>query len=111
MLILQKLKDKGPATILPLACACFVIYLGYHGLYGDRGLVKFMDLNHDIERSEYALAALRKERQILHIRTRHLRPETLDRDLLDERARALLSYAMPDEIVIFDPADSLIGNN
>lgn len=111
MLILQKLKDKGPASILPLACACFVIYLGYHGLYGDRGLAKFMGLNHDIERSEYALAALRKERQILHIRTRHLRPETLDRDLLDERARALLSYAMPDEIVIFDPADSLIGNN
>jgi cell division protein FtsB len=35
-----------------------------------------------------------------------LRPERLDRDLLEERARAILGYAHKNEIVLFDRAGS-----
>ncbi len=95
-------KDKIVASIVPLACAGFMFYMGYQGLYGNRGLVNLFELNEDIERLEYQLAKKEQERDLLEIRTRLLRPESLDLDLLEERSRAMLGYAHAQDVVIFD---------
>ena len=59
MLHLQQLKQNLAASIVPLFCACFVVYLGYHGLYGDHGLITMLRLNTEIESLEFELAAKR----------------------------------------------------
>lgn len=102
MLYIQRVKQNFAASIVPLFCACFVVYLGYHGLYGDHGLITMLRLNKEIERFEFELAAKQDESKILERRIRLLRPESLDVDLLDERARAQLGYARSNDLVIFD---------
>ena len=49
-----------------------------------------------------ALAAVEAERSTLERRVDLLRPDHLDRDMLDERARSQLNLAAPNDIVIFD---------
>jgi len=39
----------------------------------------------------------------LESRTALLRPDNLDRDMLDERARLMLNYSHPDDIIIIQP--------
>ena len=107
MLFLRQIKENIAATIVPFVCACFVVYLGYHGLYGDHGLITMMRLNKDIERLEFDLAAMQEERQVLERRIQSMRPESLDIDLLDEQARAQLGFAKPNDLVILDPLSSL----
>jgi cell division protein FtsB len=46
---------------------------------------------------------VRAERDALDHRVGLLRPEHLDRDMLDERAREMLNLAGPNEIVILRP--------
>ena len=46
------------------------------------------------------LAELTRERERVSRRTQLLDGVQIDRDMLDERARALLGYARPDEIVV-----------
>jgi cell division protein FtsB len=50
---------------------------------------------------EAALAELKAERDEKERQVRMLSPDSLDPDLLDERAREALGLARPDEIVIF----------
>ena len=107
----ENLRQRILASLLPIACASFTAYLGYHGIYGDRGLLSLMHLNQSIDTASYELSQLRKERALLERRTRLLRADSLDPDLLDERARALLGYSEADEVVIFDPQDLVPGNN
>ena len=80
-----------------------MIYLGYHALYGDHGLVSMLRMQDEVERLEYELAKKQKERDLLELKTRQLRPGGLDLDLLDEQSRAMLSYAQPQDLVIIEP--------
>ena len=98
-------KDQIVASIVPFVCASFMVYLGYDGLYGDHGVVNLLRLNDQVERLEMELAEREKETALLEVRTRLLRPESLDLDLLDERARAMLGYANPNDLVIIEPVE------
>ncbi len=102
MLYIQRLRQNFAASIVPLFCACFVVYLGYHGLYSDHGLITMLRLNKEIEHLEFDLAEMQDESKVLKRRITLLRPESLDVDLLDERARAQLGYARRNDLVIFD---------
>ena len=67
---------------------------------GERGLIAWLRLTNEIRAAKEEAAEVHAEREALERRVSHLRPESLDRDLLDERARATLNVARPDEIVI-----------
>lgn len=88
---------------LPLALMATLGYFGYHLVNGDLG----MRARRDIEAERTALAAelhrLEGEREKLLARVETLRPEGIDRDLADERARLQLNLAHADEIVLFRP--------
>ncbi|MEO0624849.1 MAG: septum formation initiator family protein [Pseudomonadota bacterium] len=85
---------------VPVAIAIGVFL--YSGLYGDRGIEARAAAALEIDRLEVQLAAVEATRREAENRVRRLKPGYLDLDLLDERARAVLGYVRPDEIVI-DP--------
>ncbi len=90
----------------PLLIASLAGYFAYHAVQGERGVIAWLKLRQQIERTEAALQASRLEEQRLAHRVSLLRPESLDRDLLDERARAVLNLAARNEQVVFiAPAD------
>lgn len=77
-----------------------IFALAWAGIEGDRGRQALERAVKDQARLEAELAALRAERRAAENRVRRLSDGYLDLDLLDERARAVLGYARPDELVI-----------
>jgi len=58
------------------------------------------DLDQQVTRLADELAALKAERAVLERRVSLLRAESIDADMLDERARALLNYSDPRELTL-----------
>jgi len=77
-----------------------VAYFGYFAIYGNHGLVNWVRLGHAIDSKQSELDSIRGERMALEHRVRLLRPESVDRDLLEEQARARLGLAEPDEMIV-----------
>ena len=76
-----------------------ILYLGSQAVTGRQGLVAYVDLQAQEHVLEQRLEALKSERAALEARAARLRPQTLDLDYLDERARVLLAAGGPDEVV------------
>lgn len=90
-------------TVGPLIGVCVVGYFAYHTVHGERGLVALTHLQNDVADANATLAQVRAEREELERRANLLRPDHLDPDLLEERARAVLNYSHPDELIILLP--------
>jgi cell division protein FtsB len=102
MAIWDEVKRRAKDVIGPVLGFCVVGYFAYHSVEGDRGLVAYLRLNEQITLAKAQLAEVAAERKALEQRVSLLRPNRLDPDMLDERARLLLNLARPDEIVIPD---------
>lgn len=81
-------------------------YFTYHLLEGERGLLAMMRLQADLRYSEAQLTELQDTRKSMEKHVQLLRPSHIDRDMLDEQARATLGYAKPGEIMILLPSES-----
>jgi cell division protein FtsB len=75
-------------------------YFSVNAYTGNRGLRAKQDLDQQIARLDGELDALKAERTEWERRVALLRPESIDPDLLDERARALLNYADPRDLIL-----------
>jgi len=89
-------------AIAPCLGFCALFYFGYHTVQGDRGVIAYLRLSAQLERTEMALMKSDAARDILARRVELLRPENLDRDMLDEQARRILGLAHPDDVVIYN---------
>ncbi|HUC61801.1 MAG TPA: septum formation initiator family protein [Alphaproteobacteria bacterium] len=92
-----------PGISIQLLLASLTAYFCYHAFEGDRGLNAWWRLNHKYEMAQSTLAVLKAERADLDARVALLRPDHLDPDMLEERARILLNFGRPDERVILLP--------
>lgn len=76
-----------------------VAYLGFHLIQGNRGLLALFKIRKIVRQEQMTLADLERQRAELIQHIRLLRPQSLDLDLLDERAREELNVAETDEII------------
>ena len=90
--------------IVPASCALLMVYFGYHAIQGDRGLLSWVKLSDDLAEAHIAFEATADERAGLERKVALLRPDGLDPDMLDERARYMLNLARADEVVIYTDA-------
>jgi cell division protein FtsB len=90
---------KRGSVALSIGLGAAILYLGAHAVTGRQGLVAYVDLQAQERALESRMAALEMERDTLEARAARLRPETLDLDYLDERARITLAAGDGDEIV------------
>ena len=86
----------------PLVALLVMVYFTYHIVQGERGLFSWMRLRQKITESEQQLAEIQAEKETLERRVYLLRPESLDPDMLEERARQVLNFARPEEVIIYD---------
>ncbi len=101
MAILHELRQRARSFAAPLAIACAVSYFGYHAIQGDRGLLTWLQLSYQVDKARATLAVSRAAEAKLAHRVTLLRSESLDPDMLDERARAVLNLVHPDDLVVF----------
>jgi len=101
------------AFIFPLLALAAGGYFGYHLQNGDHGLGSRVDLERRKNVLEGEIAGLREVRLRIERDVALLEPESLDPDMLDERARAILNLAHPDDLVMMkrrapDPTGPLV---
>ena len=92
----ERMKPYFPSAILLL----LVVYLGVQALTGQRGLLSGHERDALMVRREAQLTGVLEQRRDLEVRVRYLRTDSLSRDLLEERARAVLGFADPRDYVI-----------
>jgi cell division protein FtsB len=83
------------------ACLLLVfVYLGVQALTGERGLLSGAAREALLVERQAQLASLVAQRADLEMRVRYLRTDSLSRDLLEERARAVIGFSDPRDYLI-----------
>jgi cell division protein FtsB len=86
----------------PIIAITLLGYFVYHIIQGERGLLSWMRLKQKITTLENKLEGVKEEQSALEQRVYLMRPDSLDRDMLEEQARKLLNYGDKEEITIPD---------
>ncbi len=81
-----------------------IAYFAYHMVQGDRGLLTWWQLRHQIETADAELASVTAHRDWLQNRISLLRPDSLDLDMLDEQTRSVLALGRADDILLIPDA-------
>ena len=100
MIVRKRLRSALAALGLYAGAALMIGYFGVNAYTGARGLKANQDLAQQMSELSAELAALKLERQGWEHRVALLRAEAIDPDLLDERARAVLDYVDPHDLVL-----------
>ncbi len=90
--------------VIPVAALSTLAYLGFHALNGELGLVGRARIEHNVRDLQAELDQLIAEREHLVARVSLLRPESLDPDMVDERARLNLNLVHANDLTIMRPA-------
>lgn len=90
-------------NILTIIGLGLCVYFTWHIVAGERSSFRLMSLERQIERTTAAYEQERLKREQLEAKVVKLRPGSIDPDLLEERARAVLGYARPDEQIVILP--------
>lgn len=81
------------------------LYFMYFGIKGDRGILKYQALQEQITAAEKLNRHYDEKRQALEEKVKLLSSSSLDLDMLDERARAVLNVIGDKEFIIIDEDD------
>src|SRR3546814_18701567 len=81
-------------------CVYLYAYFSFMICQGGHGMSALLWLVVQVEKAEAVQARVQAEREVLHDRVFLLRADHLDPDMLEERARVMLKFVRPDEIVI-----------
>ena len=92
-------------SIFPLCCIGLICWLGWFGYHGKRGFLQLEKSRAALAVLETDLAGAEAKRESLVKRVRLLRPERIDPDLLDSRAREMVEFAHPNDRVLFMKTD------
>jgi len=86
-------------TVFNVLILVMFIYFAFHSIYGSRGILAYFKLKAELENNHGKLDVLRAERLEIENRAKLLRPESLDKDMLEEKARNILGILSPNEQV------------
>jgi|SRR5581483_11361158 len=94
------LRRRARHVLVPVLGALLVAYFGYHAVEGDRGLFAYLKLMQELRKAEISRDLIHADRMVIERRVALLRPDGVDPDMLDERARLMLDLGRRDELTI-----------
>jgi len=98
--VVRAIRRQLRAAIAPAVFLGLVGYFGWNVTQGDRGLQAFAIRQEQLKIVQLDLQRVNQERDTLERRVAGLRPQRLDPDTLDERARSMLGVADPADVVV-----------
>jgi cell division protein FtsB len=96
----RALRQSVRATVMPVIFLSITCYFGWNATQGKRGLVAHAQKEDQLHQALADQAVATAERDAWDRRVADLRSNRLDRDTLDERARAMLNLADPTDVVV-----------
>jgi cell division protein FtsB len=100
MRFVDRLRRAVQAMIPPVLFLLLASYFGWNAMRGDHGLRSYALRRQQLVTAQAELAAAQAERDAWEIRVAGLRANHIDPDTLDERARAMLNLADPNDVVV-----------
>jgi len=100
MVTRRRLRSFLTALSLYVGAALLIGYFWVNAYTGNHGLRAKQNLDQQIAQLSAELTTLKAERAVWERRVSLLRSDNLDPDMLDERARALLDYVDPGDLVL-----------
>jgi len=100
MVTRRRLRSFLTALGLYVGAALLIGYFGVNAYTGNHGLRAKQDLDHQFAELSGELTKLKQDRGEWQRRVALLKAESIDPDMLDERARAMLGYLDPHEITL-----------
>ena len=100
MSIARAAQRTAQAAIAPVLFLSLAGYFGWNALHGEHGLRAYAMRQHQLVTARAEQAAAEAERQQWETRVAGLRANHIDPDTLDERARAMLNLADPNDVVV-----------
>ena len=100
MVTRQRLRSILSALALYAMAAMLIGYFGVNAYTGRHGIKARQDLDQQIAELTRQLDVAKAERTQWQRRVALLKSDRIDPDMLDERARALLDYVDPRDVVI-----------
>jgi cell division protein FtsB len=101
MVVRTRVRSIVLPIVFYLALGMASFYLVWGASNGEHGLNAKAKFDREAETMSGELAGLKDERRRWERRVASLRPESVDKDLLDEEAHAMLDRVARDEAVIF----------
>jgi len=105
MSLIPELRRRARHVVGPTLGALLVLYFASHAFEGDRGAKAWMQLRQRVADAAAVLTAAEARRRELATRVSQLRTDSLDPDLLDERARIIAGLVHPADLVIYYPPE------
>ena len=99
-IFLSELRKRAQYVLGPTLGAAMIVYVTYHALQGERGLIAFWQLHGQVMHAQQIHNQLRYTKDRLQNRVKLLNPNSLDADMLEERVRFMLGYSRADETII-----------
>ncbi len=100
MVTRKHLRSILTALGLYVMAALLIGYFGINAFSGNHGLKAKQDIDQQVAALSNELTRLQHERRQWERRIALLKSDQLDPDMLDERARALLDYAHPNDLTL-----------
>ena len=100
MVLRSRIRRQVFQVLGPVLAAILVGYFAFYTVEGERGLIVLKRLEAQAAQEGATLHAVKSQRQALEAKVVSLRPDSLDLDRLDERARLLLNNSRPNELII-----------
>ena len=100
MALVKEIRIRARQVVPLVLAVCTLAYLTYHAMHGDRGFLAWLILKQDLVAAQQVHDGLLQQRAALEHQVKLLRPDSLDPDMLEERARVLLNYGHSDDRVI-----------
>ncbi len=102
MELFLNLQAKFKNLIWQMIIVLLFFYFSFYTINGDRGLTRYMYLNREIAYAHKIADQYHTERLKLENKVHLLSSDSLDLDLLDERAKVILNMVKDDEFIILD---------
>ena len=89
--------------VIPVLSVLIFAYFTYHGIWGNRGLFRLLEIREQIEQAKQLAQQTEQEKLNLQYKTNALKnPKSVDFDILEEEAVRVLGRTKSDNLVIFD---------
>jgi cell division protein FtsB len=105
MVTRKRLRSILTALGLYVMAALLIGYFGVNAYSGNHGLKAKQDIDREMAALSAELSHLQSARAQWEHRIDLLKPDNIDPDMLDERARALVDYAGPNDLVMMIKPD------
>jgi cell division protein FtsB len=100
MKLFVELRQRARHVVGPIIGTALVVYVAYNTVQGDRGLIAYWQLTKQVEQARTIQEELDWQRRRFENRVKLMSSNSLDADMLEERARFLFGTSRPDEYVV-----------